>query len=532
MSSSNEEAISLKDNKNFDTSQDRSKSKNTSSIDINDHDKKTTTYKKVKLLGLFNVSQENKTVILTMIGVVIGLSAGVLFRKFLSYEDDPYLARKKQFAHSLIKLLGELMMRAFTLIIIPLLATSVISGITALGASSGRVGKLAFGFYMCSTVCALVLGIILVNVIEPGKIDALKEGPVESLEEVEIANRTLVKLEPPRTAIQFIDIARNLLPNNIFYATIAVDRTEPHHQYENVEFSYSGENKPSVFIKKQNLGSPNLLGLVMISIIIAVIINNLNNQGKAKNIKILIDEMNDLVMYSISLIIYFVPVGVASLIAGCIYNMEGDLLAIFTKVGAYFFTVLFGIAIHIIITLPTAFYLITRKNPYKFIYGLKRALMTGFGTASSNASLPVNIECCESMGLDKRLTRFILPLGSTINMDGTALMQGVAAITIAQMEGKELTLAETVSLVITATLCSVGASGIPSAGLVMLTLILEGLGLDKKNIAMLWVFDWLLDRFRTVVNMAGDAIGCAVVAELERKSGSENSVVREKESEC
>ena len=526
MSSSNEEAISLKENKNFDSSQDR----NTSSININDQ-KKSTTYKKVKLLGLFNVSQENKTVILTMIGVVIGLSAGVLFRKFLSYENDPYQARKKEFAHSLIKLLGELMMRAFTLIIIPLLATSVISGITALGASSGRVGKLAFGFYMCSTVCALVLGIILVNLIQPGKIDALKEGQAEILEEVEVMNQTLV-LEPPRTAIQFIDIARNLLPNNIFYATIAVDRTEPHHQYENTEFSYSGENKPSVFVKKQNLGSPNLLGLVMISIIIAVIINNLNNQGKARNIKILIDEMNDLVMYSISLIIYFVPVGVASLIAGCIYNMEGDLLAIFTKVGAYFFTVLFGIAIHIIITLPTAFYLITRKNPYKFIYGLKRALMTGFGTASSNASLPVNIECCESMGLDKRLTRFILPLGSTINMDGTALMQGVAAITIAQMEGKELTLAETVSLVITATLCSVGASGIPSAGLVMLTLILEGLGLDKKNIAMLWVFDWLLDRFRTVVNMAGDAIGCAVVAELERKSECKNSVVREEKSEC
>merc|ERR1712183_988541 len=108
-------------------------------------------------------------------------------------------------------------------------------------------------------------------------------------------------------------------------------------------------------------------------------------------------------MYSISLIIYSVPVGVASLIAGCIYNMEGDLMATFTKVGVYFFTVLLGILIHMTITLPSIFYFSTKKNPYQFIYGLKRALMTGFGTASSNASLPVNIECCEAMGVHKRL---------------------------------------------------------------------------------------------------------------------------------
>lgn len=163
------------------------------------------------------------------------------------------------------------------------------------------------------------------------------------------------------------------------------------------------------------------------------------------------------------------------------------------------------------------------------MFGLSRALVTAFGTSSSACTLPITMQCVEEkLSIDSRISKFILPLGCTVNMDGTALMEGVAAIAISQMEGKVLTIPQICSLSITATLASIGASSIPSAGLIMLSMILTSLGVSTEKIALLWAIDWLLDRFRTVVNVVGDSIGCAVVQKLcwkELNDGSFDNTV-------
>lgn len=476
---------------------------------------------KTQMRGLKGMLQneENKIVLLTLGGVFLGVVAGFLLRRFCDY-DEP---RDKAFVLLCVKVLGDLMMRAFKLIIIPLLVTSIITGITALGSSSGRIGKLAFIYYLITTVIAIVVGISLVLVINPGKMNDDSEVSAavnvtmvnNTSKSLEVRNLEPKKFEAPITAIQFIDIAKSLLPDNIFYATVALDVTKPHEDYTDVNENFEGKK---VFVKQRRLGSANILGLVAVSILVAMILNQLNGDDKkVENLLQLIVEVNEVVMFCIGKIILLVPVGVASLIAGCIYEMEGDVSVTLKKMAWYNATVLIGLFIHWLIILPLIYYLMVRKNPYSYMFGLKKAIITAFGTASSSAALPFNMECCENLGIEKRLTNFILPLGCTVNMDGTALLEGVAAITIAQMEGMDLSAAQIVTLLITATLCSIGASSIPSAGLIMLTIILEGMGLSTKNIALLWASDWLLDRFRTMINITGDAIGCAVVAQLEQK---------------
>lgn len=426
------------------------------------------------------------------------------------------------------------MMRAFKLIIIPLLVTSIITGMTALGKSSGRIGKLAFTYYLFTTVTAIVLGIILVLLINPGKFGQeqqntliLESIPLETLKlqknpenqtsftslsdsDSKILEEKEQEHSVPLTSLQFIDILRSLIPDNIFYATVALDVTKAHSEYENPAFDFEDDPKSKVFHTDRRLGSANILGLVSISIIVAMLMNQLNT--KVAHLRILIEELNEVVLAGIQIIINFVPIGVCSLIAGCIYEMDGDVSLTFQKIGLYVMTVLIGLLIHWFLILPLIYYFFRRENPYHFIFGLKRALLTAFGTSSSSAALPLTMDCCEkNLNINPKLSNFILPLGCTVNMDGTALLEGVAAITIAQMEGVDLNVAQIVSLLVTATLCSIGASSIPSAGLIMLTMILEGLGLNADNIALLWGIDWILDRFRTCVNITGDAIGCAVV---------------------
>jgi Na+/H+-dicarboxylate symporter len=244
-----------------------------------------------------------------------------------------------------------------------------------------------------------------------------------------------------------------------------------------------------------------------------MIISKLGETGKP--LKNIIDVLNDIVMAGIMYIMWFVPFGVASLISKAIFAMDTNLEETMNQVAWYFATVLIGLMIHWFIVLPIIFFAVVRTNPYTYMLGLSRALVTAFGTSSSACTLPITMQCVEQkLGIDSRISKFILPLGCTVNMDGTALMEGVAAIAISQMEGTVLTIPQICSLSITATLASIGASSIPSSGLIMLTMILTSLGVNTRHIALLWAIDWLLDRFRTVVNVVGDSIGCAVVQKL------------------
>jgi Na+/H+-dicarboxylate symporter len=174
-------------------------------------------------------------------------------------------------------------------------------------------------------------------------------------------------------------------------------------------------------------------------------------------------------------------------------------------------TVLIGLGIHAFITLPAIFWIFRRENPYKYMMQLAKALLTAFSTASSSATLPITMEAAEEAGVDRRATEFVLPLGATINMDGTALYEAAAAIFIAQAIGVEMGLVQQATVAITATLAAIGAAGIPEAGLVTMLIVLNAVGLPIEYVGLIIPVDWLLDRFRTATNTWGDSVGAAVV---------------------
>ena len=191
---------------------------------------------------------------------------------------------------------------------------------------------------------------------------------------------------------------------------------------------------------------------------------------------------------------------------------EGRFLEVLSQTGWYVATVLLGLAIHALVTLPLILWVFTKRNPYRFMYQMSQALLTAFSTASSSATLPVSMQCAvEKAGVSKRSTEFVLPLGATINMDGTALYEAAAAIFIAQAIGMDLSLLQQLVIAVTATLAAIGAAGIPEAGLVTLVIVLNAVGLPIEYIGLILSVDWFLDRFRTATNAFGDAVGSAVV---------------------
>ncbi|GAB0209532.1 excitatory amino acid transporter 1 [Grus japonensis] len=238
---------------------------------------------------------------------------------------------------------------------------------------------------------------------------------------------------------------------------------------------------------------------------------------------------------AILLVRRYAPLGILFLIAGKIVEME-DMGMIGGQLAMYTVTVIIGLLIHAVIVLPLLYFLITRKNPWVFIAGLIQALVTALGTSSSSATLPVTFKCLEEInGVDKRVTRFVLPVGATINMDGTALYEALAAIFIAQVNNFDLNFGQIITISITATAASIGAAGIPQAGLVTMVIVLTSVGLPTDDITLIIAVDWFLDRLRTTTNVLGDSIGAGIIEHLSRHELKNrdaemgNSVIEENE---
>ncbi|XP_018429914.1 PREDICTED: excitatory amino acid transporter 2-like [Nanorana parkeri] len=226
--------------------------------------------------------------------------------------------------------------------------------------------------------------------------------------------------------------------------------------------------------------------------------------------------LNEIIMRLVSMIMWYSPLGIASLICGKIAAIK-DLETVARQLGMYMVTVIVGLVIHGGMILPLIFFSITRENPFNFYGGIFQAWITALGTASSAGTLPVTFRCLEeNLKIDKRVTRFVLPIGATINMDGTALYEAVAAIFIAQMNGVSLDAGQIATVSLTATLASVGAASIPSAGLVTMLLILTAVGLPTQDISLLIAVDWLLDRMRTSINVVGDSFGAGIIYHLSK----------------
>lgn len=267
----------------------------------------------------------------------------------------------------------------------------------------------------------------------------------------------------------------------------------------------------------QSMVEMNLLPVIIFSIVFAGMLTTMGKRSDV--IGQLVIGINDAMMSFILLLMKLAPLGIFCLVAARFgkAQIEGQFVALLRVQAAYMLTVLSGLAIHALVTLPAILWIFTRRNPYRFMYQMSQAILTAFSTASSTATLPVTMECAEmKAGVSKRSTEFVLPLGATVNMDGTALYEAAAAIFIAQAFAVvnpdfNLSLVQQVTIAITATLAAIGAAGIPEAGLVTMLIVLNAVQLPLELIGLILPVDWLLDRFRTAVNAFGDSVGAAVV---------------------
>ncbi|XP_065730235.1 excitatory amino acid transporter 1 isoform X3 [Phocoena phocoena] len=420
-----------------------------------------------------------------------------------------------------------------------LTVTAVIVGMAALDSkASGKMGMRAVVYYMTTTIIAVVIGIIIVIIIHPGK------GTKENMHREG-------KIVQVTAADAFLDLIRNMFPPNLVEACFKQFKTN----YEKRSFKVpiqSNETLVGAVINNVSeametltriteelvpvpgsVNGVNALGLVVFSMCFGFVIGNMKEQGQA--LREFFDSLNEAIMRLVAVIMWYAPLGILFLIAGKIVEME-DMGVIGGQLAMYTVTVIVGLLIHAVIVLPLLYFLVTRKNPWVFIGGLLQALVTALGTSSSSATLPITFKCLEeNNGVDKRVTRFVLPVGATINMDGTALYEALAAIFIAQVNNFDLNFGQIITISITATAASIGAAGIPQAGLVTMVIVLTSVGLPTDDITLIIAVDWFLDRLRTTTNVLGDSLGAGIVEHLSRHELKNrdvemgNSVIEENE---
>jgi Na+/H+-dicarboxylate symporter len=260
----------------------------------------------------------------------------------------------------------------------------------------------------------------------------------------------------------------------------------------------------------------DLLPIIVFSIIFAVALNMIGEKGIP--VQRFFEGVNEAIMKIVIWIMYFAPIGIFGLIAARLGKAGGGeaFIAEISAVGWHVVTVVTGLAIHFVF-LSLFLYFVTGHG-FRYYMGMFRALFTAFGTASSSSTLPITMECASEAGIGEESVRFVLPLGATVNMDGTALYEAAAVMFIAQAYGIEMGAAQQTIIFITATLAAIGAAGIPEAGLVTMVIVLQAVGLPLEGIGLLLAVDWLLDRFRTSLNVWGDAVGAAVIDRAVQKN--------------
>lgn len=434
--------------------------------------------------------RHNALTILTVSGVIGGVILGIILR---SSRTEKWTPREIMY----INYLGDLFLRMLKSLILPLIMSSLISAIGSLDLSlSGRIGARAIAYYMVTTISAVVLGIILVVSIQPGvggSADHDTHKPPQNVSTVDT----------------LMDLVRNMFPPNLVQACIAQHRTEM-KKPENITSGNMDDWEPV----EREVSGMNILGLVVFATVLGITLGKMGHQGKP--LLSFFESLSAAMMMITNWVIWLSPIGVLFLVASKITAMK-SLDEVVTQLGMYFMTVLIGLCIHGFVVLPALYFVMTKKNPYRYISNMAQAMVTAFGTSSSSATLPIAIGCLEdNNGVDPRITRFVLPIGATINMDGTALYEAVAAIFIAQVRKVSLSFGQLVAVSITATAASIGAAGIPQAGLVTMVMVLDTVRLPANDVFLIVAVDWLLDRCRTTVNVVGDSLGAGIVNYLSK----------------
>lgn len=388
-----------------------------------------------------------------LIALVLSIIFGLAFPELVKY----------------VEWMGTLFLRLLRMIIIPLIFASIVSGVTGIGSAEnlGRMSLKTISYYIFTSLLAIATGLVLVNLIKPGVgadlgLSAMIEGLDASRDSF---GMTLIKIVPANIVEA---MAKGDLPAIIFFAVI---------------FGFFTTRVAPVYRDP--------------------IVNFFN-------------AIFEIMMKVTLFVIKFSPLGIFGLVSALLAEHSDNLLQVFGRLGLYMLTVIIGLAIHSFISLPLILKFIGRVSPLKHFKGVSVPLLTAFSTSSSSATLPLTMEAVEmNNGVSNKTSSFVLPLGATINMDGTALYQCVATIFIAQAYGIELSILQQLIVMITALLASIGAAGIPMAGLVIMTVILSAVGLPIEGLGLILAVDRILDMFRTAVNVWSDTCGAVIIAKSE-----------------
>jgi proton glutamate symport protein len=429
--------------------------------------------------------------------IMLGLLFGLLFGLLCIFTPIP-----SSFVINFIKPFGTIFVNALKMVAMPLILASLIVGVSNLGDISklSRMGGKTIGIYLATTVIATTIGLVIVNIVKPGKIITAE------------------------TRAELMEMFED-------------DASEKSGRAR--EIKEEGPLKPLVDIIPENLvesasDNANMLQIVFFSIIFGIAL--LQIKSKKKHVVIqFFQGLNDVVIQIIHYIMMFAPYGVFALIATLIVEIAGDepakAVEILSALLLYSATVLAGLSLMVLLVYPSVFRIFTKVKYNNFFKGIRAAQLLAFSTSSSSATLPVTMESVEeNLNVSEEVSSFVLPLGATINMDGTSLYQSVAAVFIAHAMGIELSLGSQLAIVLMAVLASIGSAGVPGAGMVMLVIVLEAAGIPAAGLALIIAPDRPLDMCRTVVNVSGDATVAMVVASTEGEQVGVKKVIQENDS--
>jgi Na+/H+-dicarboxylate symporter len=388
--------------------------------------------------------------------------------QFDEYEEKLYEAAYYNDAVKAVGWMGVIFLRALKMIIIPLILSSLISGVTNIGTGEnlGRLGLKTISYYISTSTFAIVTGLFFVNIIKPGigadlNFSQQVEGLVESQRSL---GQTLIEI----------------VPTNVF----------------------------------ESFNNSAMLSIIFFAILFGFFITRVSRDHR-EVLKKAFNAIFEVMMQITLFVIKFTPLGVFGIVAKVVADQD-DLVNLGARMGLYMGTVLLALLIHFFLTLPLLVKTVGKARPFRHLVNMSTPLLTAFSTSSSGATLPLTIKAVEmNSGVSNKISSFTLPLGATINMDGTALYECVGAIFIAQAYGVDLTILQQLIVIVTALLASIGAAAIPMAGLVMITVILTAVGLPLEGVGLILAVDRILDMFRTATNVWSDSCGAVIIAKSE-----------------
>ena len=394
------------------------------------------------------------------IGMLAGIVAGLIFA----------FAGLGDFTTEWIKPIGTIYVNLLKFLVVPVVLFSIADGVISLKDLKrvGSVGIKTFVYYMCTTALAVVIGLVLVNLFK-GSFTPLPSADLGALE------------YEAKEAPSVMQVIVNIFPSNLL----------------------------------QPMVSSDMLPVIVIAIFLGAGV--LATGEKGQKIAELINCMEEVIMKIMMMIIQFTPIGVFCLMTNVVAVNGADIIG---KLALIIGVAYIGYIVHVVVVYGLSVKFLSKMSPIKFFKGLAPAMITAFTTTSSNATLPVNIECCNKMGAEPEISSFVLPLGATINMDGTAIYQAVCAVFIACCYGVQLTLGDMAMIVLTATLASVGTAGVSGAGMIMLAMVLEALGIPVSYIGLIVAVDRIFDMGRTCLNVTGDIACSLCVTKWESKKRS------------